>query len=168
MQRISSNVDRLERPQDGCQARAQRRQTVVVQPEFGKTRRPVVGLARFGRRFGGWRTVQPAAGGGRSRLEATEGVAVDRKRGDVVAEVQLSQAETVEGERMQKTQSIMTQVKLTKSPEMSQRFGRYCRQQIALRRHNRLRLISVHLRFTTGHLIKPVGVRVCVCVVSEM
>jgi len=57
-----------------------------------------------------------AAGGGWIRLEAAEGLAVDRKRGDVVSEVELTQAQTVERERMDKTESIMSQNELAESP----------------------------------------------------
>jgi len=72
----------------------------MVQPQFGKTRRPVVGLVHFGPCFAGLRTVRPTVGWCGVRLKATEGVAVDRQRGNVVSKVKLTQSETVEGERM--------------------------------------------------------------------
>jgi len=111
-------MNRPEGPHDRCQARAYRRQAVVVQPQLGKTRRPVVVLAGFGRRrhLAGLRPVRPAVGGGGSRLEAAERIDVERQRGDVVSEVQPAQAETVEGERVDETQSIVAQVELAKSP----------------------------------------------------
>jgi len=97
VQRVAGNVNRSQRPDDRCQARAQRRQAVVVQLQVGKTRRrPVavrLGLARVGR-AALRRTVGPATVRG-ARLEATERVKVDGQRRDVVTEVELVQTETV-------------------------------------------------------------------------
>ena len=89
----------------------------MIQPQLGKTRHPVVGLAVFGRNFAGPWTVRPTVCGG--GLKAAEGVEMDGQRGDVVSEVQLAQTETVEGERMHETQSIVTQIEVTKSPQMT-------------------------------------------------
>ena len=52
--------------------------------------------------------------------------------GDVVSEVERVQTQTVEGERMYETQPVVTQVELAKSPQLTQRFGRNGRQQVAL------------------------------------
>jgi len=123
-------VNRLQRPHDRRQARAERCQAVVVQPQLGKARRRVFGLGHFGHT--GRRSIEPSVPGAGVWLEAAEGVTVYRQRRDVVAEVELTQTQTVERERVDESQAVVTQIEIPQSPEVTQRFRRNRRQQIAL------------------------------------